>query len=89
MQRAYERYIERIGLRPAPMYDDYAAKIRKRRVDVIEHAGEIVVESAPRQATLIVTCDENPECERLQATSRMRTRGSAASRSSRVISSRS
>jgi ribosomal protein S18 acetylase RimI-like enzyme len=42
VEEAYSPYIARIGRRPAPMDDDYAARIRDRRVDVVEVAGELV-----------------------------------------------
>lgn len=42
VERAYERYSERIGRRPTPMDHDYAARIRECRVDLIEQDGEIV-----------------------------------------------
>ena len=39
---AYGHYLERIGMRPGPMTDDYAAVIRDRQVTVAEHDGAIV-----------------------------------------------
>ena len=39
---AYGHYVERIGMRPGPMTDDYAAVIRDRQVTVAEHDGAIV-----------------------------------------------
>lgn len=42
VERAYERYVERIGRRPAPMDEDYAEKVREGHVDVIEQHGKIV-----------------------------------------------
>jgi GNAT superfamily N-acetyltransferase len=39
VQRAYQRYVERIGRRPAPMDDDYAAKVRERQVFIAEDEG--------------------------------------------------
>jgi ribosomal protein S18 acetylase RimI-like enzyme len=39
---AYGHYVERIGMRPGPMTDDYAEIIRDRQVTVAEHDGAIV-----------------------------------------------
>ena len=39
---AYRHYVERIGMQPRPMTDDYAAVIRDRQVTVAEHDGAIV-----------------------------------------------
>jgi ribosomal protein S18 acetylase RimI-like enzyme len=39
---AYGHYVERIGMQPGPMTDDYAAVIRDRQVTVAEHDGAIV-----------------------------------------------
>ena len=39
---AYGHYIERIGMLPRPMTDDYPAVIRDRQVTVAEHDGAIV-----------------------------------------------
>jgi ribosomal protein S18 acetylase RimI-like enzyme len=39
---AYGHYVERIGMLPGPMTDDYAAVIRDRQVTVAEHDGAIV-----------------------------------------------
>lgn len=39
---AYGHYVERIGMRPGPMTEDYAAVIRDRAVTVVESEGEIV-----------------------------------------------
>ena len=36
VQRAYEPYVERIGMRPAPMDDDYAEKIGRKQLFVAE-----------------------------------------------------
>lgn len=47
VQRAYEPYVPRIGRRPAPMDDDYAARVRSGQVTVA------VVRGGP--AGLIVT----------------------------------
>lgn len=42
VERAYSRYIERIGRRPAPMDDDYVAKIGDGHVEVALVGGEPV-----------------------------------------------
>ena len=39
---AYGHYVERIGMRPGPMTDDYAEVIRDRQVTVADHDGAIV-----------------------------------------------
>jgi ribosomal protein S18 acetylase RimI-like enzyme len=39
---AYGHYVERIGMQPGPMTDDYAEVIRDRQVTVAEHDGAIV-----------------------------------------------
>jgi ribosomal protein S18 acetylase RimI-like enzyme len=39
---AYSHYVERIGRRPGPMDDDYAARVRDGLVDVIEDDGEVL-----------------------------------------------
>jgi len=39
---AYGHYVERIGMLPRPMTDDYAAVIRDRQVTIPEHEGAIV-----------------------------------------------
>jgi GNAT superfamily N-acetyltransferase len=39
---AYGHYIDRIGLKPGPMTDDYAQVIRDRDVTVAEDAGQII-----------------------------------------------
>jgi N-acetylglutamate synthase-like GNAT family acetyltransferase len=39
---AYEHYVDRIGMLPRSMTDDYAAVIRDRQVTVAEHDGAIV-----------------------------------------------
>jgi ribosomal protein S18 acetylase RimI-like enzyme len=38
---AYSHYVVRIGRKPAPMLDDYAALIREEKVHVIEYEGAI------------------------------------------------
>jgi GNAT superfamily N-acetyltransferase len=42
VEAAYGHYVERIGMLPRPMTDDYAAVIRDRQVTVAEHDGAIV-----------------------------------------------
>ena len=42
VQRAYGVYIERIGLRPGPMDDDYAGQVGQGLVHVAEDGAEIV-----------------------------------------------
>lgn len=39
---AYGHYVERLGMRPGPMTDDYAEVIRDRDVTVVESEGAIV-----------------------------------------------
>jgi ribosomal protein S18 acetylase RimI-like enzyme len=39
---AYGHYVERLGMRPGPMADDYATVIRDHRVTVAERHGAIV-----------------------------------------------
>ena len=38
---AYGRYVERIGMPPGPMTDDYATVVRDHRVIVAERGGEV------------------------------------------------
>jgi N-acetylglutamate synthase-like GNAT family acetyltransferase len=42
VKAAYGHYVERIGMLPRPMTDDYPAVIRDRQVTVAEHDGAIV-----------------------------------------------
>ena len=42
MNATYRHYVERIGMLPRPMTDDYATVIRDRQVTVAEHEGAIV-----------------------------------------------
>ena len=42
VQRAYGHYVERIGMLPGPMTNDYADVIRNRQVTVAERQGAIV-----------------------------------------------
>lgn len=67
VERAYGTYIERIGRRPAPMDDDYAAKLRGSHVFVAdddggEVIGFIVLITAPDHL-LIENVAVNPECQ--------------------------
>jgi GNAT superfamily N-acetyltransferase len=39
---AYGHYVERIGMRPGPMTDDYTTVIRDHQVTVAEHDGTVV-----------------------------------------------
>jgi ribosomal protein S18 acetylase RimI-like enzyme len=41
VQRAYGHYVARIGMRPGPMDDDYAARVGEGRVWVAQADGEI------------------------------------------------
>jgi GNAT superfamily N-acetyltransferase len=41
VQRAYGHYVERIGMRPGPMDDDYEAAVRGRRAWVADVEGEV------------------------------------------------
>lgn len=42
VQEAYARYVPRIGRKPAPMLDDYAALIRDQHVHVLEDGGRVI-----------------------------------------------
>jgi len=42
VKAAYRHYVERIGMLPRPMTDDYPAVIRDHQVTVAEHDGAIV-----------------------------------------------
>jgi N-acetylglutamate synthase-like GNAT family acetyltransferase len=42
VDRAYGHYVERIGMRPGPMTEDYAEVVRNKRVTVAERDGAIV-----------------------------------------------
>jgi predicted N-acetyltransferase YhbS len=42
VERAYGHYVERIGMRPGPMNDDYAGKVGEGFAFVAEDEGEIV-----------------------------------------------
>jgi N-acetylglutamate synthase-like GNAT family acetyltransferase len=50
VQAAYEKYVARNGLLPAPMRDDYAQVIGECDVTVAEHEGEIVAVLVVREA---------------------------------------
>ncbi len=41
VEAAYAPYIARIGRKPGPMLDDYAAQIAERRVWILEHDGRV------------------------------------------------
>jgi ribosomal protein S18 acetylase RimI-like enzyme len=42
VEEAYSHYVARIGMRPGPMDDDYAVRLRDGLVDVIEDDGGIL-----------------------------------------------
>jgi ribosomal protein S18 acetylase RimI-like enzyme len=42
VERAYSGYVERIGMRPGPMEDDYEEKVRGGTVFVAEEGGAVV-----------------------------------------------
>lgn len=42
VDQAYSPWIERIGMRPGPMDDDYAAQVRDGLVEVVEDNGEVL-----------------------------------------------
>lgn len=42
VEAAYSPYVERIGLRPGPMDQDYVPKIRGGLIDVVEQDGEVL-----------------------------------------------
>jgi hypothetical protein len=42
VESAYALYVPRIGRKPGPMRDDYAALIRAKRVHVLDSEGMIV-----------------------------------------------
>ena len=42
VNNAFGHYIERIGMKPAPMEMDYAHEIREHQVFVVEDAGQVV-----------------------------------------------
>jgi N-acetylglutamate synthase-like GNAT family acetyltransferase len=42
VDRAYGHYVDRIGMQPGPMTEDYAEVIRDKRVTLAEHDGAIV-----------------------------------------------
>jgi predicted N-acetyltransferase YhbS len=42
VERAYDVYVERIGMRPGPMDADHAEKVRRDLVFVTEEGGEVV-----------------------------------------------
>ena len=42
VNNAFGHYVERIGMKPAPMEMDYAPEIREHQVCVVEDAGQVV-----------------------------------------------
>ncbi len=42
VQRAYGGYVEELGVRPAPMDDDYAEKVRRGEATVASVDGEVI-----------------------------------------------
>ncbi len=42
INNAYEKYIERIGKKPAPMLDDYQPKILDKCVHIVERGGRVM-----------------------------------------------
>jgi N-acetylglutamate synthase-like GNAT family acetyltransferase len=42
VDRAYQHYVARIGRKPGPMLDDYAAVVREREVHVLEEDGRVM-----------------------------------------------
>ncbi|MDE2466701.1 MAG: GNAT family N-acetyltransferase [Alphaproteobacteria bacterium] len=56
VRAAYSRYIARIGRKPAPMLDDYAALIAQGRVTLaeIEGAAEAIVVLIPEADTMLL-----------------------------------
>lgn len=51
VERAYRAYVEPIGRRPAPMDDDYAARVDHGQVDVAAQTGELL------GLVVLVACD--------------------------------
>jgi ribosomal protein S18 acetylase RimI-like enzyme len=54
VERAYGGYVERIGMRPGPMDADYADKLRKGLVSVVEAAGSGGGREGPISALLVL-----------------------------------
>ena len=69
VERAYEVYIERIGRRPAPMGDDYAAKIKDGLVSVAVQGDD------PIGLIVAIPCDDHLLVENLGYRARLQGRG--------------
>lgn len=54
VERAYGGYVERIGMRPGPMDADYAEKLHKGLVSVVEAAGLAGGRGEPISALLVL-----------------------------------
>jgi GNAT superfamily N-acetyltransferase len=66
VQAAYARYASRIGRAPAPMGDDYAARIAEARVHVLESGGVIqglIVLLPEKDALLLDNVAVDPACQ--------------------------
>jgi ribosomal protein S18 acetylase RimI-like enzyme len=69
VERAYGLYVNRIGRRPAPMDDDYAAKVDDRQLDVITEDGELV------GLIVLIACDDHLLVENVAVDPRHQGRG--------------
>jgi len=56
VRAAYAPYVARIGREPGPMLDDYATLIRKKRVYVFDHRGEVqgILVLIPEDGTMLL-----------------------------------
>jgi GNAT superfamily N-acetyltransferase len=56
VEAAYVHYVPRIGRKPGPMLDDYAALIRKQRVYVLDNGGEIegILVLIPQEGSMLL-----------------------------------
>ncbi|HEX4027847.1 MAG TPA: GNAT family N-acetyltransferase [Rhizomicrobium sp.] len=66
VREAYARYVPRIGRAPAPMGDDYAARIAETRVHVLESGGIIqglIVLLPQKDALLLDNVAVDPACQ--------------------------
>ena len=56
VRAAYLKYVPRIGRKPGPMQDDYAARIEQGQVHVIEHEGAVkgVIVLIPKPQSLLL-----------------------------------
>ena len=66
VQAAYFHYVARIGREPAPMTDDYAARIKARQAHVLESEARIlglVVLVAEPDAMLLDNIAVDPACQ--------------------------